>query len=179
MPWPKWPRPRAGPDHGPLMYMVSEPKFNLGSQNLLSFIKPTLPVIKSWTPPNATSRSQGTPPADSHCPCKPKRSTHQNPTAPDTILCTVWANWTIIYQTTGMCHVNIWKKFVFLFFLLCCSIKKRYHTPSYGNDFCSKGEAATKQRLDGKKLKTFSTFIWCVKSSFFRSGKVGFKCFKL
>ena len=91
----------------------------------------------------------------------------------------VWANWTIIYLTTGMCHVNIWKKFVFLFFLLCCSKKKRYHTPSYGNDFCSKGEAATKQRLDGKKLKTFSTFIWCVKSSFFRSGKVGFKCFKL
>ena len=88
-------------------------------------------------------------------------------------------NWTIIYLTTGMCHVNIWKKFVFLFFLLCCSKKKRYHTPSYGNDFCSKGEAATKQRLDGKKLKTFSTFIWCVKSSFFRSGKVGFKCFKL
>lgn len=141
------------PDHGPLMYLDSEPKFNLGSQYLLSFIRPTLLVIKSWTPPNATSRSQGTPPADSQSlQAQEIHSPKPNSPSNDSLHQLVWANWTIIHLTTRMCHENAWKKFVSLFFLLC-SKKKRCHTPSYGNDFCSKGEAATKTKIGWEEVK--------------------------
>ena len=180
MPWPKWPRPRAGPDHGHLMHMVSEPKFNLGSQNLFFHqAHVTSHQVMDSSKRNLKESRNSTGGLSLSLQAQEIHSPKPNSPSNNSLHQLVWANWTIIYLTTGMCHVNIWKKFVFLFFLLCCSKKKRYHTPSYGNDFCSKGEAATKQRLDGKKLKTFSTFIWCVKSSFFRSGKVEFKSFKL
>ena len=104
MPWPKWPRPRAGPDHGHLMHMVSEPKFNLGSQNLFFHqAHVTSHQVMDSSKRNLKESRNSTGGLSLSLQAQEIHSPKPNSPSNNSLHQLVWANWTIIYLTTGMC----------------------------------------------------------------------------